>query len=293
MSEQTKTSGIGGKVRENDGFSKVVGLAELKILTVNPDREEYKTILGRDLDNESKADQYLGTSKDGNNTLRIDVWTESVKSKKREKVTFFLEDKERQNKDGSKKQYINAQGSTTWADSDINVPDWFSKFDFRVAYAGEQELYDFLKVYLGKLDFKDAETTLQLDWKKLMKGNVSQIKEQINGAYSTNVVGMYIVKTVVKDEETKEYQGIYNKMFLPVYSLKNFRLVDYSNEDILRALRSKKQKELKPHERFAIQVMDSEFGCKDSFLLKDFKEYDPSDFLVASNKTLQEDDSSY
>lgn len=292
MSE--KTSGIGGKVRENQfDNTKHVGLAEVKVITINPSAEEYKDILGIELKDDSKATEYIGESRDGNNTLRVDIWVECPKLKgKKDKITFFLEDKQKINKEGTKTQYINSLGSCSWADDPNNLPDWFLKREYRIAYNGEEELYNCLKTWFGKLDFKDADALLQFEWKKLMKGNVSEIKSEIGGAYTVPFVALYTVKTVTKDDEVKEYQSIYNKAFLPSYALKNFRLIDYSKDEVIEGLKKKKSSELKPHERFVLTVK-GEYGCKDSYILKDVKEYNPDEFLVASNEPIMDGDPTY
>jgi hypothetical protein len=141
---------------------------------------------------------------------------------------------------------------------------------------------------LGALDYRDAETTLQLEWKKLMKGNVKDLKDQVDGEWCTNFVALATIRTVIKDEETKEYQGVYNKAFLPEYTLKQFRLTDYSNSSVLSGLRGKKSKDLKPHERFVLNVT-GEYGCKDFYIFKDLKEYNSDDNLVASDAVISDD----
>jgi len=288
-------SNIGGKKKEqlqSTEYVKKVGLFEATVVAINPDAEEYKEFLGIEVKEDSKSVEYLGKSQDGNATLRVDVWLEEVKNKDKFKVTFFLEDKERENKDQTKKQYINNVGTCTWADDPNNLPEWFSSRDYRVAFMGEEELYNFLRTWLGGLDYRDAETTLQLEWKKLMKNNLRDLKEQINGEYCTNVVALATVKTVIKDDETKEYQGVYNKAFLPAYSIKQFRLVDFNNSNTLSTIRSKKSKDLKPYERFVLTVT-GEYGCKDYYILKDLKEYNADDNLVASDKAISEDGSDF
>ena len=292
MSEQK--TGIGGKKREVKDFGKKVGLFVGKVVGVNLNEEEYKEILGMTLQEGSKATEYLGESKDGNTTLRVNFWKEETKTKNKFPVTFFLENKTKENKEGTKKQYINATGVCSWADDPNNLPKWFKERDYREAYVGEEELYGFMRTWLGTLDFKDAETVLQMDWKKFMKGNVSEIKAQIGGEYCTEFVSLATVKTVTKDDgEVKEFQGVFNKAFLPEYSLKNFRLVDYSKPEIQAQLRAKKPKDLKPHEKFVVTVTDSQYGCKDFYVLKDLKDYDPADNVVASNTPILEEDDSY
>jgi len=200
-----------------------------------------------------------------------------------------LENKEKEKKDKTKKQYINNIGSCSWVDDANNLPTWFAAREYRVAFVGEEELYNFMRTWLGDLDYRDAETTLQLDWAKLMKGNVKDLKAQVNGEWCTNIVALATIKTVQKEDEIKEYQGVFNKAFLPSYSLKMFRLINYNDQTIISNLRDKKSKDLKPHERFVISVT-GEYGCKDFYTFKDIKEYNSDDNLVASNKVIAEDD---
>ena len=288
-------STIGGKRKENtenSDYSKKVGLFEARVIAINPTAEQYKNLLNIELKEDSKATEYLGTNNDGNDYLRVDVWLEDVKDENRFKTTFFLEDKVRENKDRTKKQYINNVGVCSWADDENNLPDWFKSREYREAYVGEEDFYSFLRTWLGNLDYRDADTVLQLEWKKLMRGNLRDLTEQIGGEWSTNVVALATIISREKDGEVKEYQGIYNKAFLPAYSLKNFRLVDYDNKEILEQLKSKKPKDLKPHERFVLQLT-GEYGCKDFFLLKDLQDYNPDMNLVASNEPLSSDGDDY
>ena len=290
-------SNIGGKKKEQSQgqqseYAKKVGLFEANVIAINPTMEEYKDILGMELKEDSKAVEYLGTSQDGNTTLRVDFWLEEIKNKDKFKVTFFLENKERTNKDQTKKQYINNIGTCSWAEDANNLPTWFAGRDYRVAFTGEEDLYNFVKTWLGNLDYRDAETTLQLEWKTLMKGNLKDLKSQIDGEYCTSVVALATIKSVVKENDSKEYQSVYNKAFLASYNLKQFRLVDYNNPSILNTVRSKKSKDLKPHERFVLNVT-GEYGCKDFYILKDMKDYNADDNLVASDAIISDDDASY
>ena len=86
-------SSIGGKKRENTGggdFGKKVGLFEANVIAINPTAEEFKDILGMELKEDSKAAEYLGETKDGNNYLRVDVWLQKVNSDDKFKTSFFL-----------------------------------------------------------------------------------------------------------------------------------------------------------------------------------------------------------
>jgi len=290
-------SSIGGKVREqssnDNNYEKKVGIFEANVVAINPTAEEYSSILGREISPDSKATEYLGESKDGNTYLRIDVWLQEVKNQDNFKVSFFLEDKQRQNRDGTKNQYINSVGTTSWADDESNLFDWFKKDrDFRVAYVGEEDLYGFMQKWLSKLDYRDVETELQLDWKKLMRGDLRDLKSQIDGEYSNTVVSMATVVVRERDGESKEYQGIYNKGFLSGWAMKFFRAVDYTDRRVVESLKSKSSRDLKQHERFVVQIA-GEYGCKDYYVLKEIESYNPGDNLVASDKHISEDEADY
>ena len=288
-------STIGGKKRESNAlpeFTKQVGLFEAKVVAINPNAEEYKDVLEIELKDDSKALDYLSVNKEGNTALRVDIWLQDIKNESKFKVTFFLENREKENKDGTKLQYINAVGVCSWAADADDLPDWFAKRDYRPAFVGEEELYGFLRTWLGNLDYRDEETTLDLDWKKLMKGNLKDLKSQIDGEYCTNVVALATIKTVVKDGDVKEYQNIYNKSFLPAYTLKQFRLVDYNKSDMQSKLRAKATRDLKPHERFVVNIT-GEYGCKDYFVFKDLADYDAEANMVSSDSVISEDDADF
>lgn len=297
-------SAIGGVKREiqNFDFKKRIGIFEAKVIAVNPTPEQYKILTGRDLKEDSKECDYLGQSEEGNTTLRINVWLEDVKTSDREnpdryKVSFYLENKEKESKDMLKKQYKNDVGSCTWIDDVNNLPEWFlgeetAKRTYRVAYIGEEELYTFLRTWLGKLDYSSAATTLDIEWKKLMKGNVKDIADQINGEFCTTFGALATVSVKVKDNEVREHQNVFNKAFLPQYSMKNFRLIDYSDPKVIEAIKAKRPKDQKPHEKFVLSVT-GEYGCKDFYVLKDIKDYDPTENVAASDKVHTSDGDDY
>ena len=290
-------STIGGIKRESNNteskFNKKVDLFEANVIAINPTNEEYKDILGIELSEESKATNYLGETRDGNTYLRVDVWMQEVKNKENFKVSFFLEDRERENRDGTKKQYLNSVGMTSWADDENNLFDWFKENrEYRVAFIGEEDLYDFLRTWLGQLDYRSAETTLTLDWTKLMRGNTKDLKDQVDGEWCNSIVALATVVTKERDGETVEYQGIYNKAFLSGYTMRQFRLVDYTDNRVVNQLKSRKPRELKPHERFVVKVT-GEYGCKDYYQLKEIEDYNPDENLVASDDYISEDGGDY
>lgn len=290
---------IGGTKRETVEFfdqPKYVGLTEVKVISVNPSPEEYEKITGVKPKEDSKLFEYLGESNDGNPYVRIDFWLEELKKRQRDgeevnekfKVTFFLEDKERINKDETRNQYINTIGVCSWGTSEDDLPDWFKEREYREAKVGEEDLYNFVKMWLNKLDYKSKETVLELDWKRLIRGNLKELRDQIEGEWSGSFVILATIDTSEKDGSPVAYQKIYNRAFLHTYNLKYFRTVNYSNPDEIARLVAKKPRDLKPYERFILNVTNEEYGCKDYYILKDIKLYDPEENIVASDKVMEE-----
>lgn len=299
------SSVIKGKVREqSEEIVKKIGMAEVEVIAINPTEEEFKSILGMELKENSKAATYLGESKDGNAYLRVDFWVKLKEGSQKFKITYFLEDKKRVNKDETKTQFINNIGICSWGEDDSNLPSWFTKREFRTAKAGEEDFYSFLRSWLGGLDYADADTELQLNWKDLMKGNVNDIKELIGCKWTTPF--LILATITIKENEDgsiSEFPSVYNKAFLPAYCMRYFKEVDFEDPAILAKINTKANKDLKIHERFVSNVK-GEYGCKDIYVLKPLKEYKAEDFLVSSDSAVggdgiysedqyQEDDSEY
>jgi len=279
-------SSIKGKKKEvTEDFVKKIGMLELEVIAINPTIEEYQELLGIELKDDSKAAIYMGESRDQNAYTRVDVWMQAVEANQKYKVSFFLEDSDRMNKDETKTQFITNVGVTSWAEDEDGLAAWFTTREVRVAKRGEEDLYNFLRTWLGGLDYRDPDTELQLDWKKLMKGDVNDLKELIAGEYAVNFVGMATVAIRGEGEDVKEYQGIYNKAFLPAYTLRYFGLVDYSNPEILARIEAKTRKDRKFHERFIADV-SGEYGCKDIYSLKPLEDFIAEEHISASDDAM-------
>lgn len=295
---------IQGKQRTQKEYTNnlTIGVGEVEVVAVNPDKQELMELLKVTDENidKFKDPEYLGTKDiDGEEvkTLRLDFYVKNKETEKVDKIAFFLQNKERTNKTGDKNQFIDNVGTTSWAVDENSLPDWFTKRDTRKAKVGEEELYKFLRSWISGLDYKDAATELQLDWSKLMKGNTREIREQIGGEFASTVLVSYYVRNVTTTndsgkEEVKQYQGISNKFFLPGWQIKFFKNTTWDIAK-LENLRSKKTKELKPFERFAVDVTDVEHGIRDTFQLAYQTEYDSSVDLAATNKVISTDGDDY
>lgn len=289
---------VQGSVREPMESSKDVGFFQGKVVAVNPDREKLEELLGIKLE---KDPEYLGEDDEGITKFTVSFWLQDTDSKKYKNVKFFLKDAprvtgptEKDPEKKKKKQYINDVGITTWADKEENLQEWFTKRDYRVAYIGEEELYKFLRDWLGRLDTSKPKNTLSLDFKKLMRGNVREITEQMGGDYEVPVTCLSVIQTVEKDGEKVEYEKIYNREFLPGYCIKDIKLkkLDKAFIENAQKLEGKKRNRL---QKFVLSVTDPEFGCRDYFILGPLEQYDPTKNTAspANDATIVADDTSY
>jgi hypothetical protein len=282
-------SGSKREIPQGGDFPKKVGIFEAKVIAINPNEREYKDILGIELKEDSNATNYYDDVK---KKLRVNVWLQDVNSDFKTNATFWLEHGEKENKDATKKQYINSIGVCSWASSPDLLPVWFLKRDYRVAHIGEEEFLGFVRIWLGGLDFSDLSTEIMLDWKKVMSGDLKDLKEQIDGEFTQTVGALATVKTVDKEDGPKSYQNIFIKSFFPGYSIKSMRVVDYNNPDVVRGLTFRKSAELKMHERFVVNVA-GEYGCKDYYTFKELHDYDPEANLVESDKVIAADSADF
>lgn len=275
-------------------FKKKVGIFEGKVVAVNPDAEWYANN-GIELKEGSKATEYLGQSSSGNRTVRIDFWLKEVNTGQLFKAGYFLEEKIATTADGTKTWFINSKGNTSCATGEEDLKDWFTSSDYRIAYSGEKELYNFMKTWLRDLGpSKDTgDYSLSLDFKKLMNGNVREIEQQINGEYATNVVMAAVINTKEVDGVPKEYQKVFNKAVTADFNMKYFTNKTYSEEylDKLREREAKKEK-FKGYEKFIIEIVGA-YGCKDFYSLKPLHDYNPAENIVAPKVEITSDGNDY
>lgn len=280
-------SGTKRESLETKEYPKKVGYFEGKVIAINPDAEWYNDELGMQLKEDSKATVYLGVTDEGVKTLRVDVWLQDIKSGDKFKTTFYLKDKAIVSKSG-KTQFITDQCSTTYAESEDYLPTWFVKRDYHVAREGEPDLCTFLATWTNINFYEDQYAKIVLEWKDLMKGNVSELRDQIEVSAKDTIVPMATVKVVETSDGVKEYQSVFNKAFMPGYGLRQIKQITV-NKDYISRISRKPAKELKVYDRFILKIA-GEYGCKDFYSFTDLKEYNAADNFVASDKVIAADD---
>lgn len=251
-----------GKEKETRSFNKYVGIFSANVVAVNPSKEE----LGKLLDTTIEKDlEYTGMNdQSGAKRLTLSFWLQEENTKNLFNVRFNLEDTIVESKTG-KTQFINNIGTTSYAEDKSQVPGFLSEGgrEVRVAKKGEELLYKFLRAWLSNLSYEDSSTELYLDWKKLISGKVTEIREAIENYKSQTVCALATVRTA---DDGKEYQAVYSYEFLPSYALGCFT--------------GTAKKNYKAVDRFIQKVTDTEYGCQDYYELKPLKVYDPTNNVV-------------
>ena len=154
---------------EGAQFKRYIGVASVKLLGVNPTKSQLEDFYKTTIDNEPN---YLGEIDNGGNkikTVRIDFIVKVAEGKYKDsegndidlinRVTFFIRNEYRFNRDKTKVQVIDKYGRTAWptieeAKNHI-VPTVGggnqARIDagYRPAFVGEEELTEFLKAYLN------------------------------------------------------------------------------------------------------------------------------------------------
>jgi hypothetical protein len=239
---------VKGKQKVSTEFVKelFVGFTAVKVVAVNPSREEVNALVGRENSSDDEPIKYLGNDQEGNDRLRLAFWLQDLKSEKLFVHSFNITNKERKNKDGDKVQLVNSTCTTTWVpylkkgdvvtdkiDESV-IQDWFLNFmdkdknklgvkKYRKALAGEEELVTLLRVWLGRMKFSDPEAEVMLDTKKLFKENFKELREIISldekgeftaEGYDAPFVILLGVRTD-KEDPSKKYQQVWSKGFLP------------------------------------------------------------------------------
>lgn len=232
--------GKGFESTEGNVVKRYIGVGSSFVLGVNPNKEELEKLYNTQLEN---APEYLsmievGEDKHKVQNVRIDfiVKTDPNQCNGIEfttKVAFFVRNEPRINRDGSKVQVIDKYGRTAWVTQEqyktkeipmySNGPANIDK-DYRACFYGEEDLTNFIKTYLNIPNVmkyvnnawvmvpnpSDCEARLEhiADY---FKGNFSELKEVLMLQPNNKVKVLYGVRTT---DDNKQYQAVYNQMFL-------------------------------------------------------------------------------
>lgn len=281
------------EIKEGGNYQKKIGLVEVRVIAINPTAEEIKEVLGRELKEGSTETDYLGETRDGDTKLNLVVWMQDVKTEEKYRMKFSLIDKVWTGRSG-KTQFVDNIGRTTWAFDveTINSKMLAAGRPFRECHIGEGDMYSFLRKWLD-IDFTKEKAILQVDWKALMKGNVKMLKDQI-GREDKLDSPFVILNTVGTNPNTGvEFQNVWTREFLYPSDLKFFNNTDYDVPAVREKFKAKDVKCSNNADWFVKNLVGGDYPCKDVFILKPVKEYNPDKDFVESEKVIAEDDSSF
>ena len=230
-------------------IKRYTGIAPVTIVCVNPNKAHMESALGINVTDEMN---YVGeVDVDGRKVAnaRISFWLQPVAEKIGMEVspinmTMFIRNEYRYNGDKTKVQVIDKYGRTAWVTVEQakaheipvykNGPANIDK-DYRPAYHGEEDLTNFIKAYLNIPNVmkyvnntwvmvdkpEDCEARLEsIDG--YFKGNFKELRDVIALQPNNKVKVLFGVRTT---DDNKQYQAVYNQMFL-----KN-NITDYSKLD--------------------------------------------------------------
>ena len=226
-----------GRSTDTAEYKRYIGVAPVFINAVNATKKELEGFYNTTIDNEPK---YLGEVEVNDKKIpnvRIDfiVTTDetAVGTALRTKISFFIRNEYRYNRDRTKVQVIDKYGRTAWVTIEqaknheiptySNGPANLDK-DYRPLYYGEEQLTEFIRAYLGILPvMKYVDNTwvmrehpeeyeIRLDKiANYFKNDFSELKEIITYQPNNKVKVLFGVRTT---DDNKMYQTVFTDMFL-------------------------------------------------------------------------------
>lgn len=215
-------------------IKRYVGVAPVKVLSVNPDKATLEKYFNTTLENEPT---YTGDN-DGIKYARIDFLVQTDAEKcgvdMITRLSFYIRDEKRYNRDKTKIQVIDEYGRTAWVTADEfkekRIPIYSNgsaaniSNNYRACLNGEEYLTNFVRTYLNIPNVmryvnntwimienpSDAECRFDniKDW---FDGKFTDIKD-INTLMPENKVK--VLFGVKNAENGNQYQDFYNRMFL-------------------------------------------------------------------------------
>lgn len=233
----------GSESVEGATFDKYIGVGVVNVLAVNPTKEKLEELYGTQL---QKEPEYTGV-KDGVKWARVDFIIRVNKEKHPDidytgKLSFFLRDEYRTNRDNTKVQVIDKYGETGWLTKEEVANKTFdrSKFarlsnEFKPCHVGEDSLVRFIKAFLvipdstkyvnGKWVFNDelGDSEAALDEiNEYFKGNFKELNTIIAMQPNNRVKVVFGVRT---SDDNKQYQAFYTNHVM------RLNVTDYSRVD--------------------------------------------------------------
>lgn len=236
----------GNASKEAQEFKRFIGVCPVFIKAVNPNKAEHEKLFNTTLE---EAPVYVQDKEDNDGNSYKNVRISVVLQPDTEKIGFdmplvtmplFITNQKQHGANSGKYQVVDKYGRFAWAtEAEISakeIPTYSNgkkadiSNDYRIAYVGEEDLTNFIRVFLcipsitkwdnnekcmvPNTDVKPEECECRLDietFEKFFKGDFSEIKD-ILGFQPTNKVKVCLgVRT---DANGKLFQSVYTKKFI-------------------------------------------------------------------------------
>lgn len=236
----------GNASKEAQEFKRFIGVCPVSIKAVNPNKAEHEKLFNTTLE---EAPVYVQDKEDNDGNSYKNVRISLVLQPDVEKIGFdmplvtmplFITNQKQHGANSGKYQVVDKYGRFAWAtEAEISakeIPTYSNgkkadiSNDYRIAYVGEEDLTNFIRVFLcipsitkwdnnekcmvPNTDVKPEECECRLDietFEKFFKGDFSEIKD-ILGFQPTNKVKVCLgVRT---DANGKLFQSVYTKKFI-------------------------------------------------------------------------------
>ena len=236
----------GNASKEAQEFKRFIGVCPVFVKAVNPNKAEHEKLFNTTLE---EAPVYVQDKEDNNGNSYKNVRISLVLQPDTEKIGFdmplvtmplFITNQKQHGANSGKYQVVDKYGRFAWAtEEEISakeIPTYSNgkkadiSNDYRIAYIGEEDLTNFIRVFLcipsitkwdnnekcmiPNTDVKPEECECRLDietFEKFFKGDFSDIKD-ILGFQPTNKIKVCLgVRT---DANGKLFQSVYTKKFI-------------------------------------------------------------------------------
>ena len=236
----------GNASKEAQEFKRFIGVCPVFVKAVNPNKAEHEKLFNTTLE---EAPVYVQDKEDSDGNSYKNVRISVVLQPDTEKIGFdmplitmplFITNQKQYGANSGKYQVVDKYGRFAWAtEAEISakeIPTYSNgkkadiSNDYRIAYVGEEDLTNFIRVFLcipsitkwdnnekcmiPNTDVKPEECECRLDietFEKFFKGDFSDIKD-ILGFQPTNKIKVCLgVRT---DANGKLFQSVYTKKFI-------------------------------------------------------------------------------
>ena len=236
----------GNASKEAQEFKRFIGVCPVFVKAVNPNKAEHEKLFNTTLE---EAPVYVQDKEDNDGNSYKNVRISVVLQPDVEKIGFdmplvtmplFITNQKQHGANSGKYQVVDKYGRFAWAtEAEISakeIPTYSNgkkadiSNDYRIAYVGEEDLTNFIRVFLcipsitkwdnnekcmvPNTDVKPEECECRLDietFEKFFKGDFSEIKD-ILGFQPTNKVKVCLgVRT---DANGRLFQSVYTKKFI-------------------------------------------------------------------------------